>query len=397
MNAPTPLPKDLPREVAERTPQPGFDAVVERADAARRRRRTTIASGLAAAVVVAGVAAVAGGVVGGSPSPEPASPTTPWDGTSAPDDRLPSDVVAILDDDQLQLWSISSSEGGAQAALWRGCDVDPCRYAVVVRDGDDVHGEALGPTFPRVMPVPGGWLVEDARGISHLSPSGDRTEIFETGPGSGDVMAGDTAVSTAEGWRLLRGDKLVPLPPESPAAFVSGAYVTPGGRLVVAGSGQQGPEVVTVGPDGRPTMSTWPGIRRTTVVTGNGDHVARVALGDAADGSIPVLDVEVSHDAGRTWIGAVDLDTAGGDRVRNMSSFAVAADGTAYLTTESHHLLRIDDEGFVTPIQLSASDSAVFAAGAGVCVVVERGRYDAEVCSPDGLTEWADQPLPGLG
>jgi len=105
----------------------------------------------------------------------------------------------------------------------------------------------------------------------------------------------------------------------------------------------------------------------------------------------------VSHDAGRTWIGAVDLDTAGGDRVRNMSSFAVAADGTAYLTTESHHLLRIDDEGFVTPIQLSASDSAVFASGDEVCVVVERGRYDAEVCSPDGLTEWADQPLPGLG
>ncbi|HEV2798766.1 MAG TPA: hypothetical protein VGV65_14220, partial [Nocardioides sp.] len=61
---PTDLPTDLPHEVARRTPQPGFDAVLERADSGRRRRRTSIASGLATAVVVAGVAAIAGAVVG---------------------------------------------------------------------------------------------------------------------------------------------------------------------------------------------------------------------------------------------------------------------------------------------------------------------------------------------
>jgi hypothetical protein len=132
-------------------------------------------------------------------------------------------------------------------------------------------------------------------------------------------------------------------------------------------------------------------------VAGTGDHVAVVLLGDSPDGSIPVHGVQVSHDAGRTWLPARGIDTRGGDRVRNTSALAVGSDGTTYLTTESHHLVRIDDEGLATPIQLSAFESAVFASGDEVCVVVERGRYDALACSPDGLTHWADQPLPGLG
>ena len=397
----THLPTDLAHDVAERVPQPGFDAVLDRADAGRRRRRTTIASGLAAAVVVVGVGAFAGGTVGDDRSPEPASPPTPWDGTSTPDDRLPSDVVAVLDDDQLQLWSISGGEDGAQAALWRGCDFDPCRFAVVTRDGDDVHGEVLGASFPTVTPVPGGWLVEDARGTFRLSPSGDRSEIVDTGPGGGDVMAGDTAVPTSDGWRLLRGDKLVPVP--SPGFEVGSAYVTPEGGLVVASIGGSQLEHATLSPGeawgSAADLTTGlddQGGTRTQVLAGNGDHVALVVLGDDPDGSIPVVGTQVSHDGGRTWVTTVDLDTEGGDRVRNMSSLTVAADGTTYLTTESHHLVRIDDEGFATPIQLSAADTGVLASGDEVCVVVERGRYDAMVCSPDGLTAWSDRPLPGL-
>lgn len=407
---PTDFPAELQHEVAARAPQPGFDAVMERADARRRRRRTTIASGLAAAVVIAGVAAFAGGVVGNGRSPEPASSApSPWDGTSAPDNRLPSDVVAVLDDDRVQLWSIAGGEDGADAALWRGCDFDPCQFALVARDGDDVFGEKLGASFPTLIPVPGGWLVQDARGTFRLSPSGERSEIFDTGPGSGDVMAGDTAVPTANGWRLLRGDKLLALPTPSPDFEVSTAYVTPDGQLVVASSGAGRVEHATLGSEGGWSSSANfiatcdscslhdDDPTRTQVLAGNGDHVALVLLGDDPDGSVPVLSAQVSHDAGRTWVATVNLDTEGGDRVRDMSSLAVAADGTTYLTTESHHLVRIDDQGVATPIQLSAFDGGVFASGDEVCVVVERGRYDALACSSDGLTEWADQPLPGLG
>ena len=203
------------RLVAERAAQPGFDAVLEQAAAGRRRRRrTTIASGLATVLVVGGLGAAVGGVVGsddGSPDPARPTPATPWDGISAPDERLPSSVLAVLDDDRLQLWSVTGARDGGMAALWRGCDFDPCQFAFVSRDGDEVSGDVLGASFPSVSTVLGGWLVEDG-GFTRLSPSGDRAEIFDTGPGGGDVMAGDTAVATAQGWRLLRGDKLVPLP-----------------------------------------------------------------------------------------------------------------------------------------------------------------------------------------
>jgi hypothetical protein len=207
-------------------------------------------------------------------------------------------------------------------------------------------------------------------------------------------------VPTADGWRLLRGDKLIPLPVPTWAATVVGAYVTEGGRLIQASTAGAG-VTVSASDDGR----TWDGVLAprvtapvaTAVVAGSGDHLAVDLLGDGADGSIPVVDVLLSHDAGWSWSMAVNLDTEGGDRVRNMSSLAVGADGTTYLATESHHLVRIDDEGFATPIQLSAHDTSVFVSGDDVCLVVERGRYDALVCSADGLTAWSDRPLPGLG
>lgn len=394
------LPTDLPHAVAARAPQPGFDEVLARAGTRRRRSRTTAASALAAVVVVAG-AAVALDRPGGDGRTEPTgpSPSSPTPGVLGPDRRLPSDVVAVLDDDRLQLWSVTGGEDGTQAALWRGCDAEPCRFAVVARDGDDVSGVALGASYPTVTPVPGGWLVEDVRGATRLSPTGDRAEIFTTGPGDGDVAAGDTAVPTTDGWRLLRGDKLIPVPRPPSGAEVVGAYVDGSGRLVVAGRTGSGITVSATG-DGR----TWDGELparvpepvASAVVAGSGDHVAVALLGDDPDGSIPVVGVLLSADAGRNWTGVDDLDTTGGDRVRNLSSLAVAADGTTYLATESHHLVRIDEDGDVLPIQLSSFDSSVFADGAGVCVVTERGRRDQLACSDDRGTTWSSRPLPGF-
>jgi hypothetical protein len=318
-----------------------------------------------------------------------------------PDERLPASVRAVLDDDRLQLWTVTGAPDGGTAALWRGCDFDPCQFAVVSRDGDEVSGDVRGASFPTLTTVPGGWLVEDARGATRISAAGDRAEVFDTGPGSSDVMAGDTAVQTSQGWRLLRGDKLLPWPtPDGGTA--TGGYVTPDGRLVMAAIDAAGRSVVeTLGPDGTWRSSIAPGsstapTARSIVLAGNGDHVALAVLGDDPDGSIPVLSVQVSHDAGRTWTLARDLDTDGGDRLSNLSSLAVASDGTAWLATQSHHLVRVDVDGDTLPLQLSSSDTSVFAVGDGVCVVSERGRLDALACSSDGGTTWSDQPLPGL-
>lgn len=393
------LPTDFHREIAARVDQPGFEAILDRVRSNRRRRRTSLASGLAALVLVAGV-----GLAVSTPDDRTAEPTRPapsrWDGISEVDPRLPADVRAILDDDRLDLWAVAPSSG-AVAAVWRGCDQEPCRFAMVANDGDDVAGTVVGASSPRLSQVPGGWLVEDATGIIRLTASGERSQILVFGPGGAGVAAGDTAVDTAAGWRLLRGDKLVgvPVPRDDPTSLL-GAYFTDSGRLIVAVAHGSGQLEVVASDDGG--ISWAAGLTRggddarTAVLAGNGDHVAVVFLGDASDGSLPVVGVRVSSDSGRTWTSARGVDVEGGDRVRDVSGLAVAPDGTAYVSTGSHHVVRVDPEGNALPIQLSSFDRSVFVTDDAVCVVSERGVYDQLTCSTDGGTNWSARPLPGL-
>jgi hypothetical protein len=310
------------------------------------------------------------------------------------DPRLPGAVRAVLDDDRLDLWAAAGSSG-AVAVLWRGCDQEPCRFVVVTRDGDEVTGTPLGASFPWLSAVPGGWLVEDASGTTRLTPSGDRTQMYVTGPGSADVMAGDTAVETSDGVRLLRGDKVIPAPVPSGSDHLYSAYVTPSGRLVAATVGGAG-AVITATDDGR----TWEGSSATriagpsvgAVMAGNGDHVAVAFLGDAPDGSVPVVGVRVSHDAGRTWTTAEGLPRP----LRDLSSRVVTADGTAYATTGSHGLVRVDPDGNARPTPLSSLDTSAFVLDEAVCVVAEAGAVDELRCSEDGGTSWVRLPLPGF-
>lgn len=385
---------DLAREIAERVDPPGFDEVVARASAARRRRRTTIASGLAAVSIVGGTVIALGGPGDRSAEPAPAVVV---------DAQLPADVRAVLDDDLLDLWaaagSSAGSSGGGLAVLWRGCDVEPCRFAVVTQAGHRVAGVALGASFPRLSAVPGGWLVEDATGFSRVTSAGDRAQIYDVGDnaGSSDVMAGDTAVETGDGWRLLRGDKLIRVPSPDGGA-VSAAHVTPDGQLVVVEEGP-GFAISTTG-DGR----TWFGRRmlryteiiRAAVVAGHGDHVAVVFLGDDPDGSIPVVEMQLSHDAGATWSTPRGLDLEGADGVRNVSSLAVAPSGSTYVTTQSHGLIRIDADGNTRAMPQSSNDTSAFVLDDSVCVMAEAGRIDELRCSADDGTTWTPIPLPGL-
>lgn len=384
------LPTDLPHQIAERAEQPGFGVVLDRARSARRRRRTTIASGLAVAVAVGGVAFAVGG-----PGERTTDPARPGRATVP----LPLDVRAVLDDDRLDLWEAAGSPQGGVAALWRGCDQEPCRFAVVTREGDSVRGVALGASFSRLTQVPGGWLLEHAAGFSRITTAGDRVQIHDVSDNadSFDVMVADTAVETANGWRLLRGDKLIRVPSPDDSSVVA-AHVTPDGQLVVVDRGP-GYGVWTTA-DGR-AWSGWALIRYTeriasATVTGQGDHVSVVFLGDDADGSIPVVDVRTSHDAGASWSTPRGLDLEGADGVRNLSSLAVTPSGSTYVTTESHGLVRIDADGSTRAIPLSPHETSAFAVGDSVCVVAEAGRVDEVRCSDDDGTTWTPQSLPGF-
>jgi hypothetical protein len=399
------LPIDLPREVAERAQRPGFDAVVDRARGARRRRRTTIASGLAAVVVVAGVGFAVGRPGAGDdqrPGPARPGPSTPWDGTSEVDPDLPADVRAILGEDEVHPWAINASGDGI-AVLWRACPSgsattagdNPCRFALVTREGGEVVGVEIADAAPRLSPVPGGWLLETNGRFDIVFGGGERS-AYETGPGNGDVMAGDTVVETSEGIRLLRGDKVIP-GPVPPDGTLQSAYVTPEGRFVGAVTTRSGTTVVSTDNgrswEQRLVPSSDEPVASAAVV-GNGDHVAVAFLGDDPDGSIPVVEVWRSADAGEQW--SLETGSFQPGALASLSGLAVSAAGTTYFTTQDTNLVRVDEGGNAQLIAFSSSDTSVFAVDDSVCVLADKGPVDRLQCSADDGKTWAPQPLPGF-
>ena len=393
------LPTDLAREVTDRAPEPGFDTVLDRARVGRRRRRTTIASGLAAAVVVAGVVALPALDPFGRDRSAP-GPATP--GTSEVDPRLPEDVRALLGQEEVYPWTVAGSGDGV-AVLWRSCPGEgldnPCAFVLTTRRGDEVSGVAVRGDHPRLTAVPSGWLLETDGSFDIVLAGGDQP-VVDTGPGNADVMAGDTLVETDDGFRLLRGTKAVPPPVPADSELWAG-YMTPEGRLVAVTARGRDVSASTTD-DGR----TWESVVLpredgpvvSALVAGSGDHVAVALVGEDREGydGLPVVDVRVSDDAGRTWIPARGLDTTGVDGIGNASSLAVTPSGTAYLTTETHGLVRIDADGNATQARLSSHDTSAIVLDDAVCVVAEAGRVDELQCSTDDGTTWSAQPLPGF-
>lgn len=389
------LSDDLTRQVAERVPQPGFEEVLGRARDHRRRRRTTIASAVAAAAVVGGLTWTAGGQ-GADRRSVPAGPPVDRDGTSQVDPRLPAGVRKVLEGERLDPAVVSGS-GDAVAVLWRSLHDDtPSDLASVVQDGDAISGARFAATGFQLTPVPGGWLYADAVGASLLTPSGEHQALYDADPGDAGVRPGDTVVRTRDGLRLLRDTTIVDLP-GAEWWQAQGAYVTPEGRVVLA-PGVAGPRRVVVSDDGggrwAMTHVADPGADSTGTgqLAGDGDHVAYALLGDAPDGSIPVLEVAVSGDGGDTWTVARGVP----DGLADLSSLVVAPSGTTYLTTGSHGLVRVDADGNARATPLSAHDTSAFVLDDAVCVVAEAGRVDELQCSVDDGASWSARPLPGF-
>jgi hypothetical protein len=294
------LPTDLQHQVAQRADQPGFDEVLVRAAASRRRRRTTIASGLAAAVLVVGAVALPALLPTGDDrsAPEPASP-------GLTDDRLPADVQDLLGQEEVHPWTVAGSGDGV-AVLWRSCPGEgldqPCSFVLTTRRGDDVSGTAVRGDHPRLTAVPSGWLLETDGSFDIVLAGGDRP-VVDTGPRSADVVAGDTAVETDDGLRLLRGTTLLPLP-VPPESELWAAHVTPEGRLVAV-TGQGGGVSISATDDGR----TW---ERTPLLREDGRAVSALVAGSG------------DHDA-------VGRQRAGGDFRRTRGDFSGRATGVGQL------------------------------------------------------------------
>ncbi|HEX5533053.1 MAG TPA: hypothetical protein VFX33_04860 [Actinomycetales bacterium] len=400
------LPTDFHDDIASRVEQPGYSEVLARAARLRRRRRRTrIAAGLAAACVVGGLAAW-GSDWRIQAIPDPAS--TP-NQTRSPlsgevDGRLPPEVRDLLGGERVDPWSVAGSGAGA-AVLWGACPSDEgCRFALVTRLGDRLEGTMLTSDRATLSAIPGGWLLEDGSSTFRVRADGEREPLVDVGGKASWPRAGDTAVETSRGWRLLRGNDLLPLPtpPDTAVtdATVTGAFVTPRGDLLVATSEPAGGvHLAQTEGSGRWRADLLPGATDRTasaVLAGNGDQVAVAVLGDAPDGSIPILGVWISHDAGASWTSGRGIGLGTTNPPADMSSLAVSDEGSAYPATGSHGLIRVGAGRGAVAAPKTLPARSVFGVSSGICFVSETGPVDGLRCSADHGKTWSTSSLPGF-
>lgn len=360
---------DLPEEIASRTPQPPFEAVVARVRADRRRalRRTAIGGALLAATAYLVVPHLGG-------DPADPGPTKP-----SPSPKVLGEVA-----------SISGADDGGVAALRQNCPDSggACTYAVFTSDGSAAPA-ALVVESDVLSPTPRGWLVHTGDGWRELTSDGSVSVVEPAGPDG--VQPGDVVVQTAAGAELLRGDRLLLLPKRSDS--VSSSYVTPSGRLMQTTYSPTGHAHLVATRDGThwATIRTWaPAADLRVAIAGRGRTIAAVVLSIGTSGRTAIQQVDVSHDSGQTWATARGIDFS--NEVRDLSSTAVSAQGTVYLTTGSDGLIRIDADGNARRTPVSDHDQAVFTTTYDVCVLGS-GRLH---CSDDDGTTWAGRIVPGI-
>jgi hypothetical protein len=308
-------------------------------------------------------------------------------------------VRELLGGERLHPFLVAGS-GGAVAVVWGACPGnEACRFALVTRLGDRVEGTMLTSDRPALTAVPGGWLMEDGSGAVRVRADGSREPLVDVDANGSWVQTGDTAVETSRGWRLLRGTDLLPLP-APPDTKVTGAYVTPKGVLLVAAAAPGGGvRVARTEDSGQWRTDLLPGPTDPTasaVLVGNGDQVAAAALGDAADGSIPVLGVWISHDAGAGWTSGRGIGLGTTNPPADMSSLVVSDEGAAYLATGSHGLIRVGAGGGAVAAPESLPVLSVLRVSSGICFVADTGPVDELRCSADNGKTWPTSSLPGF-
>lgn len=381
---------ELPEEIASRTEQPPFDEVVTRVREDRQRawRRTAAAGGvlaLAALVVVPQIGGDSAQRQPSDPGPTGPSPTT----------SLALGVPELLSRPGAQVVAINGSDDGGVAALWQACSSDGtgCRYAVLTDQGTSLGSVVVDSSV--LSPVSGGWLIHTAGGWRKLASDGWVSGV--TTAGEDGLRPGDQTVETAGGLGLLRGNRLLLMP--SASGSPTDAYATPQGRLLEVTATGDGSERLRASTDGRhwDTLRSWgsgSGVTRVGLA-GRGRTIAAVMQSVDADGHAVIRQVDVSHDAGRTWTSARGIDSAG--EVRDLSAVAVSPHRTVFLTTASDGLIRISPDGHAARTPVGVHDRDVFTTTYEVCVLTTpRGdRPDVVACSDDDGTSWTRRSVPG--
>jgi hypothetical protein len=271
---------DLASDVRERVVTPPYDAVSRRV---RARRLRGAASTLASAVLVVGGVAVwqNAATTAGPPVPQPAeeSPIPPTD---------ESQWRAVVNGTDAHPFEIEGTDDGSIAVIWRALEHPEPTFALVIRDVDGrVHGMRIDSPV-ELTPVEGGWVgVRTTQGF-FIGSDGTWTDLGQPGP-SRRVRPGDYYINGQYGSWLYSSQRGTWSTMPMPYGNSFDGYVNPQGELVTCDGDGQGRVWITSG--GRQSQSV---VGATCDMTGRGDRVSAVGLGDEPDGSIPLMGLLVT-------------------------------------------------------------------------------------------------------
>ena len=359
----------LAEDVGERAVPPPFDEVTARAS---RRRRTRASLVAAAAVLVLGVAGAALWPGAPDPSPSPAPP--------ASTESLPAAVSELVGHASAAPFQMVGGLDGSLAVIWRDLVHPEPTFALVVQDSDgSVSGRLLDEPLD-LTAVPGGWVgSRDGQRASFVRPDGTVADLpvesTQARPGAGDWAVQLSGPSLL--WQSRTGLLVHPALDRATTQFL----VTDPGRVVTYDPGStllettKGSEVVL--PEGT----------RAVVLAAYGGDIAAAALGDAPDGSIPTLELVVSHDLGDTWQRATGIRSAG------TTSMVVTPAGTTLTTDDHGGYTRVDKSGHGVVTE-TPSLSALTLAGDRIAAL----EYDDGprlLWSDDDGRTWEPGTLPG--
>ncbi len=335
---------DLAGDVRERVVTPPYDAVSRRV--LHRRLRGAAGSVAAAVLVVGGIAVWQNAATTAGPSvPQPAT----TQGPIPPTDE--SQWRAVVNGTNAGPFEVSGTDDGSVAIVWRALEHPEPTFALVIREADgSVHGRRLDVPVT-LTPVPGGWVgLETTRGWL-IASDGSWTDLGAAlEPRAPE--AGDVAVVGQFGRWLYRPDERS----WSTLSFdvpVDGAYLAPDGTTVTCARVGDDRIHVRSGVSRLQLMAVANG--DACLVTGSGDTVSVLAIGDAANGDLPLRDALRSTDGGRTWARPTFEDLG------SITSQAVGADGTVVVTgTDGRSFVVHPDGGYSEP---TVALGVVFAAG----------------------------------
>jgi hypothetical protein len=389
---------DLVTPVARATEAPPFEQIVGRA---RRRRRRHVLG--AAAGTAALVASAATGVVLSTghenSAPGPAQPSVSRGSTATP---VAVDAARIVLTGGLL--SYAAGPDGSLLTVWKACAADDetdCDTAWQLQTRGDVYqGIAKGDT-PSVYAGSGGFVLDswNRRAVVIDAAQGQTRQVTPAASrtvGAGDVFIGEKGHLVVVDPRTATSWPLATAPDRD--SWVQAAVGADGSIWAMtlrnndvptiwslsASAGSAWRQHVMASTD---THDSVPGYFATS-----GDHIAALSGYDGAT-VLPVADLAVTTDGGRTWTDLHQSDLP----FKYVDAMAATSGGTLYVVTPAgQHLYRSTDDTWTRFTEVPNPSHADSLVPAGDHVLARGGTFEAPVLEAlDDAGRSAPVPLTG--